>query len=190
MNYIKFDTITSTNDFLKSYGKIQSLPDFFYIYTDWQTGGRGQRTNTWQSDCCKNVLISYFLKPGLAVSQQAHLNQMVAVAIVKVLQKFNIPDLKIKLPNDIMADEKKIAGILIENIIAGQNWKQSIIGIGINVNQKRFEHLPQATSMSLLTRKNYDVEEIIKLLTQELKELYKQNSGVISRDFQRFLIQQ
>ncbi len=188
MYYIKFDTIESTNDFLKSYSKDHQLPDFFYVYTDWQTKGRGQRSNIWQSDCCKNVLISYFLQPRFDLEHQSQLNQIVSLAIIKVLQKFNISGLKIKLPNDIMADQKKIAGILIENVINHKNWKQSIIGIGLNVNQTTFAGLPQATSMAIITEKTYNIKDIIKFLTVELKELYKQKPDIISREFERFLL--
>ncbi len=127
MDNIKFNTITSTNDFLKSYAKTHKISDFFYVLTDFQTGGRGQHSNIWQSECCENILISIYIKPDMALSQQAVLNQIVAVSIVKVLQKFNIPNVRIKLPNDILADGKKIAGILIENKIIGQKWLQSII---------------------------------------------------------------
>ncbi len=190
MHYIKFDTIESTNDFLKSYAKTKKLPDFFYVYADRQTKGRGQQSNTWQSDCCKNILISIFIQPELAVSQQQQLNQIVALSIVKVLEKFNISKVRIKLPNDIMADGRKIAGILIENVIRHQTWKQSIIGIGFNVNQTEFVNLPQATSMKLLTGKDYDREEIITLLMQELKINYKQNPDILSREFERLLITQ
>jgi len=190
MHYIKFDTIESTNDFLKSYAKTKKLPDFFYVYTDKQSKGRGQQSNTWQSDCCKNILISIFLQPKLSVSQQQQLNQIVALSIIKVLEKFNILKLNIKLPNDIMSDGKKIAGILIENVIRHQTWKQSIIGIGLNVNQTEFVNLPQATSMKLISGKDYNQEDIIALLIQELKENYQQNPDILSREFERLLISQ
>lgn len=188
MNYIKFDTITSTNDFLKSYCKVQDLPDFFYVYADTQTKGRGQRSNNWQSDCCKNILISYYLKPNIDIDQQNLLNKIVAVAIIEVLQKFNISGLKIKLPNDIMADNQKIAGILIENVLAHQKWKQSIIGIGLNVNQMTFDNLPQATSMKKITGQTYDIEQIMADLTQEIKHQYFRNPDEINANFERLLI--
>ena len=188
MSYIKFDTITSTNDFLKSYAETQDLKDFFYIVTDQQTKGRGQRSNIWQSECCKNVLISIFLKPNIEPAQQTILNQMVSLSIVKVLQKFNIPNVKIKLPNDIMAESKKIAGILIENKISGNKWLQSIIGIGLNVNQTNFVNLPMAVSMKSLTGQTYDRDLIIKLLLEQLQFHYKQQPEKLQDEFNKLLI--
>ena len=188
MEYIKFDTITSTNDFLKSYAETHEISDFFYVLADVQTGGRGQHTNIWQSECCKNILISIFLQPDIDLAQQARLNQIVAVSIVKVLQKFNIPNVRIKLPNDILADAKKIAGILIENKIIGQKWLQSIIGIGLNVNQSNFVNLPMAVSMKQITEINHDRDEIVKLLIEQLKICYQKSPEKIQNDFNNLLI--
>ena len=189
MNYIKFDTITSTNDFIKRYGKITILPDFFYITTDYQTKGRGQRVNIWQSECCKNILISFWLRPTIAIQNQHLLSAITALSIVKVLQKFNIPDVKIKLPNDILSGNKKIAGILIENSIKKNTWQNSVIGIGLNVNQTNFEHLPDATSMKKITKQDYNRQEIIYLLQNELKNYYIKPSHKIMREFERLIKQ-
>jgi len=188
MEYIKFDTIDSTNDFLKSLAQTRDFDDFFYISTDFQTKGRGQRTNIWQSECCKNVLMSIFLHPPWNLKQQAVLNQMVSVSIVSVLQKFNIPGLRIKQPNDIMSGDKKIGGILIENVIAKNRWKQSIIGIGLNVNQTNFVNLPHACSMKSLTGKDYKVDLIIDELITELKKHHKHPAEKLQEAYEALLI--
>ncbi len=188
MHYIKFDTIESTNDFLKRYSKEQALPGFFYVYTDLQTKGRGQHANSWQSACCKNILLSIFIQPDLPVEKQYILNQIVSIAIVKVLQKFNIPDIKIKLPNDIMSGGKKIAGILIENVISQKKWKQSIIGIGLNVNQTQFDALPNATSMKLVTQQDFDVETVLGTLVKTIKELCENKPNNLTELFENQLL--
>ncbi len=188
MHYIKFDTITSTNDFLKYYAETQELNNFFYVYSEFQSNGQGQRSNVWQSECCKNILISIFLKPNIEPAQQTILNKMVSLSIVKVLQKFNIPGVSIKLPNDIMADGQKIAGILIENKISGNKWVQSIIGIGLNVNQTNFVNLPMAVSMKSLTGQTYDREQIIKHLIEQLQFHYKQQPEILQKEFNKLLI--
>jgi len=187
MHYIKFDTIESTNDFLKSYSRSNNLPNFFYVYTDLQTKGRGQHANTWQSECCKNILLSIFMRPEISLQNQNLLNQIVSLSIVKVLQKFNIPELKIKLPNDIMAGNKKIAGILIENAVYQNKWKQSIVGIGLNVNQTKFEDLPLATSMKILTNQHFDIEEIIPEIINNIKEYCTKNPVILSKEFNQLL---
>jgi len=189
MNYIKFDTITSTNDFLKRYGKITDLPDFFYVAADFQTKGRGQKVNTWQSECCRNILISFWLRPNIAVQDQQILSAVTALSLVKVLQKFNIPGVKIKLPNDILSGNKKIAGILIENSIKKNTWQNSVIGIGLNVNQTDFVQLPDATSMKKITGQNYNRQEIIDLLQTELKNHYTMPSHKIMTEFERLIKQ-
>ncbi len=189
MKYIKFDTIDSTNDFLKSYSKTNRIDNFFYVYADYQNKGRGQHSNTWQSDCCKNLLLSIFFKPDWDLSQQQRLNQAVALSIVKVLQKFNICDVKIKLPNDIMSGNKKLGGILIENVIYKKQWKRSIIGIGLNVNQDNFVNLPQAVSMKNLTGVEYDREKLIKLLIDEFKKQIRRNPQSIKKEFDSLLNQ-
>ncbi len=188
MNYIKFDTITSTNDFLKSYAANHKLKDFFYVTAEYQTKGRGQHSNSWQSECCKNVLISIFLKPDLTPDRQTELNRIVALSIVKVLEKFNIPAVRIKLPNDIMADGQKIAGILIENKINGKKWLQSIIGIGLNVNQTNFVNLPTAISMKNLTGQTFDRDKIIQLLMAHLQFYLQESPEKLKNEFDKLLI--
>ncbi len=187
MKYIKIDTINSTNDFLKAYLKESFLDNFFYVYTDYQTKGRGQRSNTWQSECCKNILISIFIKPPWELSHQAILNRIISLGIIKFLEKFNISNLKIKHPNDIMAGEKKIAGILIENLIHNKQWKNSVVGIGLNINQTNFVNLPEATSMKLITGQDYNVEEMVHQLVNQIKIQYFRDAESLNKDFNKYL---
>jgi len=187
MKYIKFNTINSTNDFLKSYSKTTDLPDFFYVLTDFQESGRGQGVNVWQSDCCKNLLMSVFLRPSLDLKEQAILNQIVSLSIIKVLQKINIPGLQIKLPNDIMSGGKKIAGILIENSIYRNYWKKSIIGIGLNVNQIDFVNLPDAISIKKITGKEYVPDRLAEQIIAEMQKQFERNVEDLQVEFAHWL---
>ncbi len=187
MNYIKFDTIESTNDFLKNYVKTKNPGNWFYVYADEQTRGKGQRANTWKSECCKNLLISYFVELNWPVEKQFLLNQIVSVSLIELLQKFNIPELKIKQPNDIMAGYYKIGGILIENSVAGKKLKNSVIGIGLNVNQTVFDKLPFAVSMKNIAGKDFDREILIDELTNLLKNNFKAGKKEIKEKFESFL---
>ncbi len=189
MNSINFDTILSTNDFLKSYAKKNNLPDFFFVRTDEQTKGKGQRTNVWQSECCKNILISYYVKYKIPAENQFLLNRIVSVSLIEFLQKFNIPDVKIKYPNDILSGFYKIAGILIENTIYKNHIKDSIIGIGLNVNQQKFKNLPFAVSMKMLTGKTYDLVELTEILTKILIENFDKKPEKISLLYEKYLYQ-
>jgi len=190
MNYIKFDTINSTNEFLKSYSQSQDLQDFFYVIADFQTQGKGQRANDWKSECCKNLLISIFMKPNFPVAQQYRLNHIVSLAIVDVLQQYDIPEVQIKLPNDILSGGKKISGILIENKIQQNEIKQSIIGIGLNINQTDFVHLPDAVSMKSISGKSFDIQQIAELLVQKLQNLYQSSPNVLEKRFKELLTKQ
>jgi len=188
MQYIKIDTINSTNDFLKNYQKETRLDNFFYVFAGFQTNGRGQRSNTWQSDCCKNVLMSILIYPEWKLTQQKILNQIISLSIIRILENFNVPGLQIKLPNDILADGKKIAGILIENVIYRNNWKSSVVGIGLNVNQTDFVNLPGAVSMKNLTGRNYDVEKLVHQLAAEIKQQVKRDAAGLQKEFENRLI--
>ncbi len=187
MKYIKFDTIDSTNDFLKNYLKSNHPIDFFYVFADEQTKGRGQRLNNWKSECCKNILISYAVRFPLPAQKHFLLNQIVSVAVIDFLEKFNISGLKIKSPNDIMAGYEKLAGILIENTIFKNQIKQSIIGIGINVNQTKFPDLPFATSMKNLTGMDYNRDQLIEELTYQLKLSFSKPEKEIIKQYNSYL---
>ncbi len=187
MNPINFDTIISTNDFLKSYAKKNKLPDFFYVRTNQQTKGKGQRSNIWKSECCKNILISYYVRYKLPAKKNFLLNQIVSVSLIDFLQKFNIPDLKIKYPNDILSGYYKIAGILIENTVYKNQIHESIIGIGMNVNQENFKDLPFATSMKLITHKEYDLNSLSLEIKKFLKKNFSANEKSIKNKYENFL---
>ncbi len=187
MDCIKFSTITSTNDYLKSYSKNNKLENFFCVRADEQTKGKGQRSNIWKSDCCKNILISFFVRPEIPASKQFLLNEIVSISIIDFLEKFNIPDLKIKYPNDILSGYLKISGILIENVISKNNIKESVIGIGINVNQTNFKKLVFAISMKKLTGKDYDIDELSGLLKQILIKNFNKNEIEINKIYNKYI---
>lgn len=119
------------------------------------------------------------------------LNIAVALSVLKVLKKENIPELKIKWPNDIMSANKKVGGILIENAIKQTHEIQSIIGIGLNVNQQNYDNLPQASSLCLRTGRFFDCEELLTKIVTELKlnvQLIAENQqSVLWKKYHNFL---
>ena len=128
------------------------LPHLYAIRTDFQTAGRGQTGNGWESEKGKNLLVSVLLKyPEIAASEQWRLSMLVAVTLYEAIAQF-VPEqmLTIKWPNDIYVGSRKICGILIENSLRGNRLSSSIIGIGLNINQRNFDiNLPNPTSMVL-----------------------------------------
>lgn len=142
-----------------------ALPHFYTIRTDYQTAGRGQAGNSWESEAGKNLLFSALLRyDGLLAIKQWRLSMLVAVALWETLAKY-VPKekLTIKWPNDIYWGDKKLVGILIENSLSGQYVGHSVVGIGVNVNQTEWtSNAPNPISMCQITGKEYPVEEILE----------------------------
>lgn len=170
MKLIKLNAIDSTNDFLKNLSRTESLENFTTVVAQSQTKGKGQMGSAWNSECGKNLIMSVLLKDLLSsIDEIFHLNVAVSLAVIQVLGDLNIPNISIKWPNDIMSDNKKIAGILIENSFKSDNKIESIIGIGLNVNQKDFYNLPKASSLSLVTNSDFDLNMILEKVIFQIK---------------------
>jgi BirA family biotin operon repressor/biotin-[acetyl-CoA-carboxylase] ligase len=170
MNIIKLNAIESTNTFLKQLILNQYVDNFTIVTTENQTKGKGQVGAVWCSEAGKNLTFSILIKDSFVNSNDLFvLNTIVSVSLIHALKKFKICNLAIKWPNDILADQKKIAGILIENIFKGSNEIVSVVGIGLNVNQLLFENLPQASSLAILNGQNYDRELLLQEIVSQLK---------------------
>ncbi len=156
-----------------------------------QTAGRGQRGNHWEAEPGQNLTFSLVLKPGfLDISEQFYLNMMISNSIRKMLQDY-LPDLQVKWPNDLVVPGRgKIGGILIENILNSSAWEFSVVGIGLNINQRRFGS-GKATSLALVTGGQYDLEELFKLLIPHIEQgvisLKKGKMEDVMRDYLRHL---
>ena len=111
------------------------------------------------------------------------LNTLVSVSIIKALEKFKINNLSIKWPNDLLSEQKKIGGVLVENIFRGNNEIVSIVGIGLNVNQLHFENLPQASSLAILNNREYDKDLILLEIHNQLQNHYKEILNNFKKDF-------
>jgi len=162
MNLIKLDAIDSTNDFLKRLSGEQPLDSFTVVTAETQTHGKGQMGAQWDSETGKNLTVSVLVnKVIININQIFDLNVAVALSMISTLEKYSIPNLAIKWPNDILSDNKKLAGILIENTIKSNGEINSIIGVGLNVNQLNFEALPKASSLAVILKTEFDKEIIL-----------------------------
>lgn len=163
MYIIKLSAIDSTNSYLKELASQNSLENLSVVWTTNQTNGRGQMGSSWISEQDKNLTFSVLVKDVLKnIEALFDLNVCVAVTLIEVLKEFNLPKLAIKWPNDILADQKKIGGVLIENSIKSTGECLIIVGIGINVNQDDFSELPQASSIKKISGITVDVEVILQ----------------------------
>ena len=170
MILIKLNAIPSTNSFLRALCLEKKVKDFTVVVTSNQTAGRGQRGAVWEGDQGKNLAFSVFKTiDGLSVEQAFNLNMVVSLAVLNALKMFSIPKLTVKWPNDIMSANKKIGGILIENVLKNNSISSSIIGVGLNVNQTQFTNLPQASSLVMQTEIVYDLEKLLNAIVMELK---------------------
>lgn len=150
----------------------QRLPEFYTVSAGFQKAGRGQGKNSWFSDAGENILCSILFRPRVPASRQFLFNQYFSLTVRKFLLQY-IQEVQIKWPNDIYIGEKKIAGILIEHSVTGDQISRTIAGIGLNINQKEFPaSLPNPTSLYLETGKKYDVNTLTAELVSYCKSEY------------------
>lgn len=170
MKIIKLDAIDSTNTFLKELCYGNSVDDFTIVITNNQTKGRGQMSTVWNSKIGKNLTFSIVTKfDDLSIDNQFYISKCISLAIYETLSAFLSVKIAIKWPNDILAEHQKICGVLIENSVKKSKINHSIIGIGLNVNQEKFENLPNATSMKLVSRTNFILDEVLEKLVDNIK---------------------
>ena len=172
MKMIKLDAIDSTNSYLKKLLLKENINDFTVVVSKHQTNGRGRNGNLWVNKPSLNLAFSVYKRfINFSVKEKFMLNIVSSVSVYEVLKKYKLNNLTIKWPNDIMTENKKIAGILIENSVRGNKINHSVIGVGININQSQFLDLPNATSVFLESGKKHSVEKI----AVELKDTIKKN---------------
>ncbi|MBC7847990.1 MAG: biotin--[acetyl-CoA-carboxylase] ligase [Flavobacterium sp.] len=170
MKLIKLDAIDSTNEFLKGLSSNQTIENFTVVTAEIQTKGKGQMGAVWVSEPSKNLIMSVLVRDFLINNNQIFdINIVTAVSVIQALESYNIPELSIKWPNDIMSYNKKIGGVLIENSIKSDGDIISIVGLGLNVNQIDFEHLPKASSLAAICNTSFDKEEILLKIVEELE---------------------
>lgn len=171
MPIIKLDAIDSTNDYLKQLSRESELDNYTLVMANEQTKGKGQMGAKWVSEKGKNLTVSILVKDVILKNENIFdLSIAVALSVSEVLKNIKIPNVNIKWPNDIMADSKKVAGILIENSLKPDGSLNSVIGIGLNVNQANFDNLPQATSLICITGIHYELEQLAVLLRDSLRK--------------------
>ncbi len=168
--------VTSTNNMLRTIANESAescpLEEITVLYTDWQSAGRGMAQNRWESNPKENILVSFYFTPPVNPKDQSLMNMFFALSVRKMLAKY-LPCVKIKWPNDIYIQQKKIAGILIEHTLQGDKIKDTIAGVGINLNQASFEIAPNPTSLYLETGFHYECVPLIKELYYIVKSYYQ-----------------
>jgi BirA family biotin operon repressor/biotin-[acetyl-CoA-carboxylase] ligase len=188
-------TLASTNDYLAELCKQGKAEEFYTVIAEDQTDGKGQRGNSWESEPSKNLTFSIVLYPtAIEANKQFHLSMLASIAIIDTLTDYT-DGFSIKWPNDIYWHDKKICGILIENELEGQYLSQSIIGIGLNINQTEFlSSAPNPVSLYQIIGKEIDKDEVFSKIIHALLGGYKalednfiEASACISHLYKKFL---
>ncbi|MGD9557344.1 MAG: biotin--[acetyl-CoA-carboxylase] ligase [Mangrovibacterium sp.] len=166
-------TVESTNNYAISQCAGNEIEEGTVFLAYEQTAGRGQIHNRWESEAGMNLTFSIVLKPSfLEIQKQFMLSKAVSLGLVDFLSRYT-EDVKIKWPNDIYAGDGKICGILIENAIMAGTISQSVVGIGLNINQTRFlSPAPNPVSLKMITGRDYDLDVLVKELLSEIDRSY------------------
>ena len=183
-----YETLGSTNDRLLAMLKDGNPAEGTVIYTAFQTGGRGHMNSSWESEMGKNLLFSILLLPDFMVpSGQFELSKIISLALSDIVAKY-AKNVTIKWPNDILSGGKKIAGILIENVVTFNRITRCIAGIGLNVNQEKFsENIPDPTSLVLETGCQFDMTDLLDQIVSRIEywynSLYNDEIDHINREY-------
>ncbi len=198
---IHIDETDSTNRWVKDHGDGSPDPSSLsdcdqenrprdpVVWADYQTSGRGCGTNRWESERGKNLLFSILLHPTeVAATKQFRISMAVSLAICEALGQY-IGDLSIKWPNDIYWRNGKICGILIENTLKGNTIKDSIIGVGLNVNQRTFHSdAPNPVSLWQIAGQETDREQLLNGILEALdKYMAPANLPHLGEDYRKML---
>lgn len=169
---IHLQEIDSTNEYAKSLIKeLTYVSEGTTIVAKNQLHGRGQMGSSWESNPNQNLTFSVIISPKMLVVEQFQISKIVALALISFLNQLGIKNTSIKWPNDIYIKEKKIAGILIENILKNNKIEYTIVGIGLNVNQVDFT-TKNATSLQLITSQAYDLNILLANFLEILERNY------------------
>ncbi len=175
------DETNSTNQYLQNLNQSKKLLEGTSVIASFQSAGKGNAENSWESEKGKNILLStIFFPTNISPYNQFVLSEIACISVLQLLQntmqelgKNYVDDFSIKWPNDVYWKNKKIVGILIECQIQNNIIEQCIIGIGVNINQECFsENLPNPVSLKQITNKEFDIHTLAIQLIQNLYTNY------------------
>ena len=170
MEIYHFESLPSTNSELIEMSK-KNAKSWTVVYTFRQSNGKGYAGNQWSSEPDKNLAVSVLIKSVLSYDELIYFNQWLCYSDANYLSQFS-DEIYVKWPNDIIIQNKKVCGILIETH-KSDNELNIISGIGVNVNQTNFQNLEKAVSLKNQTQKEFDLKEILSGLLTELKNNYE-----------------
>lgn len=192
MKYLHLEQINSTNNYCKE--NIDSLDDKTIVYTSNQTQGRGRFNRNWVDLGSENIFMSYVLKPSKELKPvYSNLTQYTGLKLAETFIEYNIEP-KIKWPNDILINGKKISGILAETVFRNNELKGIIIGVGLNLNAdaKDFEQIDKPiTALNIETNSSIDKIEFLNKFTniffKDYENFLKKGFLYIKKDYEKYI---
>ncbi len=171
--FIELAMVDSTNNYAMRMVHEGMAHHGTVVFAHEQNAGKGQRGRQWISEPNKNLALSVVIEPfDLAITQLFLLSKTIAVATCKLINKHTDGEAKIKWPNDIYWRDRKAAGVLIENVLMGNDWRFAIAGVGVNVNQIHFEELGiRAVSLKQISGRKFEPLALAKELCVFIDEL-------------------
>ncbi len=188
---IQLECVDSTNNYAMGLIDGNKAQHGMTVTAVSQTNGKGQRGRVWVDAPGNSLSMSIILVPQHALAEQFLFNASVAVAIANVLRKLDAAlHVQVKWPNDIIVNDKKAGGVLIENVLRGSLWANSIVGFGLNVNQAHFPpELPFATSLRICCGSTFDITDLAEAIRNEILEMTEtvKNEVQIMQAFNNYL---
>jgi BirA family biotin operon repressor/biotin-[acetyl-CoA-carboxylase] ligase len=174
--FFELSEVESSNNYAMQMAQAHLAVHGTTWFAHYQNAGKGQRGKRWNAERSQNVMISSILEPKmLLVENQFLLNATVALACHDFFKRYAVDKTYIKWPNDIYWGDRKAGGVLIENVLSGENWRYAVVGIGININQTLFpEEIRNPVSLKQITGKTYNVIELAKELCASLENRWQQ----------------
>jgi BirA family transcriptional regulator, biotin operon repressor / biotin---[acetyl-CoA-carboxylase] ligase len=183
---IELESVDSTNNYAMGLVHEGMATDGLVCLAHHQWAGKGQRGRVWLSEPGQNLMMSLVIEPGnLDLTQQFLFSASVALGILDFVKPLDDGNWRIKWPNDIYWNDRKAAGILIENVIQGRNWPFAVVGIGMNLNQESFPaEIPNAISLKQITGKHYDpvaiASKLVPAIRDRISDLRKKPEGILN----------
>lgn len=173
---VRLKETDSTNRYLGGIPNKQEIPEGLVVLSAFQFSGRGQRDSVWESEKGKNLTFSILLKPiFLEPVKHFFLSRVISLAVHDFIRTETTEQVSIKWPNDILAGNRKIAGILIENSVRNNTIEYCIAGIGININQVSFSsNIPNPVSLAMLTGFRYRLDDCLARVLNGVQKYYLQ----------------
>lgn len=172
--FVELQQVESTNNYATGLVHAGMAQQGTAVFAHHQTKGKGQHNKQWVGEAGKNIALSLVLQPpGLALSQSFLISMATAVGLRRFYAAHAGNETKVKWPNDLYWRDRKAGGVLIENIVQGNDWKAAVVGIGININQTAFDGVRnRAVSLKQITGRDHNPLELAKELCGFLSDAY------------------